>query len=137
MILPRFDPPSIEMATPFWDGVAVGELRLPRCSVCDRWQWYPEAEGTDCTGGTLRWVRVPHTGTLYSHTTVHRSFLPGGREHVPYTIGMIDLDGVEGPRLVANLGGGTYAVGDRVTASFVALGARRHLVFVHDQGDPP
>src|SRR3712207_4712610 len=104
MKLPSFAPPDdLEIATTFWNAVARGELVLPRCSSCGSWQWYPEVSGTDCPGGTLDWQHVAQTGTLYTYTRVHRAFLPGGQGDVPYLVGLIDLDGVNGPRLVAPL----------------------------------
>lgn len=130
MILPRSEPPDLAMAAPFWEAVADGRLALPRCSICGEWQWYPEAWGTDCAGGELVWQDVATTGTVYSHSTVHRSFLPGGRDDVPYVVGMIDLDGIDGSRLVANLDTGVdWRIGDRVRATFVDHGDRRHPVF--------
>jgi uncharacterized protein len=146
-IIRRFDPPLLPMAEPFWAAIDRGALVLPRCSVCHRWQWYPEATGTDCTGGRLEWEPVALTGTLYSFTIVHRSFLPNGRAAVPYAVGFIDLDGLDErdrlvagaeldrpddrPRLVANLAPSPeLAVGIRLRATFVRVGDRQHPVFV-------
>jgi uncharacterized OB-fold protein len=63
-------------------------------------------------------------------TTVERAFLPGGRSDVPYTVVFVELDGVDGPRLVANLAEDTDAgIGDRVEAIFPEHGHRRRLAF--------
>ena len=132
-VLPEFEPPALDFAEPFWAAVDRGGLALPRCSVCGRWQWYPEPAGTDCVGGQLRWEPVATTGTLYSFTRVHRSFLPSGADRVPYVVGLVELDGVEGPRLVANLDSDAeYVPGDRVRATFPPNGERAHPVFVRD-----
>ena len=137
-MLPVFDPPDDELAAPFWDAVADDRLVLPRCSECGRWEWYPAHAGTGCAGGRLAWEPVAGTGTVYSFSTVHRSFLPGGREHVPYVVGLVDLDGVDGPRLVANLDDAAdWEVGDRVAVAFVALGGRKHPVFRRPPGGAP
>lgn len=130
-VLPVQDPPSdLPQFAPFWEALDRGQLVLPRCSVCGQWQWYPEIDGTDCTGGELRWEVVPATGTIYSFTRVHRSFLPGGRDRVPFVVGLIDLDDVVGPRLVVNLEDRSdLAIGSRVTARFQSLGTRVHPVF--------
>jgi uncharacterized OB-fold protein len=127
--LPWFEPPvDLEMATSFWDAVGRGELVLPRCSECGAWQWYPEADGTDCVGGRLVWETVSPTGTLYSFTRVHRSFLPGGRGADPYLVGLVDLDGVDGPRLVVPLTE-EIAIGERVEARFVTQDGHDLLAF--------
>src|SRR5689334_2290024 len=130
--LPRFDPPGdITMAAPFWDAVQRGELVLPRCTVCGRWQWYPDGAGTDCAGGELDWVPVRGEGTVHTWTRVTRAFLPGGKGDVPYVVGFVELDDAPGLRLVTNLVDDDVSVriGARVHATFVDLGPRRHLVF--------
>ena len=131
-VLPVFEPPSeVRVARPFWEAVHRQELVLPRCSVCGSWQWYPETAGTDCTGGTLEWRAVATTGTLYSRTTVRRSFLPGGRDRVPYVVGLVDLDGVDGPRIVVPLAedAAELTIGARVSARFVVDRAPPLVVF--------
>src|SRR5438874_7524274 len=97
MGLPHYEPPiDDEITSPFWAAVQEGELKLPKCTVCGRWQWYPDATGTDCPGGELRWEPVPTTGTVHTYTCVRRAFLPGGQNDVPYTVAFVELDGVEG-----------------------------------------
>ena len=144
MMLPTFDGPVPDFAAPFWDAITEGRIVLPRCDVCGRWQWYPEPGGTDCPGGSLRWVDVAVTGAIYAYTTVHRSFLPGGRDHVPYLVGMIDLDDIDAdanggrPRLIANLTDDAtigWHVGTRVRATFPTIGTRTHLVFEPEVSD--
>jgi uncharacterized OB-fold protein len=132
MGLPHWDPPPAdELSAPFWAAIEEGRLALPRCSVCGRWQWYPDAAGTDCPDGSLVWEDVATTGTLHTATRVERAFLPGGQADVPYVVAFVELDGVEGVRLVTNLADGAdVGIGDRVRAEFVDLGDRRHLVFV-------
>jgi uncharacterized OB-fold protein len=136
--LPHFDPPphAAELGRPFWEAVERGELVLPRCSLCKRWQWYPDGAGADCPGGELEWTPVATTGTVYTWTRVHRPFLPRSgdsnpKDDVPYVVGFVDLDGVEGLRLVTNLTDdeATVRIGARVRAVFVPLGSRRHPIF--------
>jgi uncharacterized OB-fold protein len=132
--LPHFEPPAeFELARPFWDAISRGELALPRCSKCGRWQWYPDAAGPDCAGAELVWEPVATTGEIHTLTTVRRGFLPGGRDDPPFVVAFVELDGVEGVRLVANLADdGRLGVGARVRATFEPLGDRLHPVFVLD-----
>lgn len=116
-------------AAPFWEAIDRQRLVLPRCSVCARWQWYPEPAGTDCAGGVLVWTEVAGTGSLYTLTRVHRSFLPSANPVVPYTVGMVDLDGVDGPRLVAPVQGDNLRIGQRVVATFPQRGDHRTVLF--------
>ena len=136
--LPHFGPPpDNELGRPFWDAIARRQLALPRCSVCGRWQWYPDAAGTDCAGGELVWEPVPMTGEVHTLTTVRRGFLPGGKDDPPFVVGFVELDGVEGVRLVANLADdGSIGIGSRVRATFEQVDDRLHPVFVLDDGVP-
>ncbi|HEV8295869.1 MAG TPA: OB-fold domain-containing protein [Acidimicrobiales bacterium] len=135
MGLPHYTAPrDDDLDAPFWTAIDEGHIELPRCTVCERWQWYPDDAGTDCPGGSLRWEAVALTGTVYSMTWVERPFLPVGGEDVPYVVGFVELDGVDGVRLVANIvDDGVVRVGSRVRASFVDLGDRRHLLFANEE----
>jgi len=127
---PVFDPPGNEVATPFWDAIEAGEIRLPKCSNCGSWQWYPDEAGANCPGAQLQWEPVAQTGVLHSFSVVHRNFLPGAETTVPFAVGLVELDGVEGPRLVSTLDHPEgWAVGDRVRARFEEVEGRSRLVF--------
>ena len=132
MGLPHYDPPlDDEISAPFWAAIDEERLVLPRCSECGKWQWYPDEAGPDCPGASLVWEPVATTGTVHTATRVERAFLPGGQADVPYVVAFVELDGVDGVRLVTNLADDTeVAIGDRVRAAFVDFGQRRHLVFV-------
>jgi uncharacterized OB-fold protein len=131
MGLPHFDPPDDEIAAPFWAAIQDEHIVLPRCRECGRWSWYPDDAGARCHDAPLRWEAVATTGTVHTATRVERAFLPRGQADVPFTVGFVELDGVDGVRLVANLADDErIAIGSRVKASFVPFGHRRHLVFV-------
>jgi uncharacterized OB-fold protein len=121
---------EVEVARPFWAGLAQGEIRLPRCSECGSWQWYPDEAGTDCAGGQLRWEVVAGEGTLFSAVRVHRPFLPDFADKVPFSVGLVELDGAPGVRLVAPLEDRPeWVLGSRVRAEFGPTG-HRSLTFV-------
>ncbi|MFV0278329.1 MAG: Zn-ribbon domain-containing OB-fold protein [Parahaliea sp.] len=102
---PRFD---TDLVRPYWEALARGELVLPACSECGRWQWYP-AEYVKCHGDAHHvWQPVTTRGTVFTFTVVHRSFLPGApRDASPYVSALVELDGIAGVRLptfLINLG---------------------------------
>ena len=132
MGLPHSAPPfGDELSAPFWAAIEEGRIVLPRCSECGSWQWYPDEAGCDCPGATLRWEEVAPTGTVYTATRVERAFLPGGQGDVPFTVAFVELDGVDGVRLVTNLAeDAEVGIGDRVRADFVDHDGHKHLVFV-------
>jgi uncharacterized OB-fold protein len=131
MGLPTFDvPPDITLGRPFWDAIERGELCLPQCSSCRRWHWYPDSVGPCCPGATYDWQPVAGTGTIHTFTRIRRSFLPGAST-APFTVALVELDGVDGVRLVANLDDAeSWTIGDRVRVDFRSTGDRAHPVFV-------
>ncbi|HEY9565312.1 MAG TPA: OB-fold domain-containing protein [Nocardioides sp.] len=113
----------------FWVAAEEGKLRLPRCPICREWSWYPPPTcGTD--GVPPVWEEVPLTGTIFSFTVVHRSFLPPGTVEVPYTVALVELDGVPGPRLVGDVRTPEpVRIGDRVVVAFERLATHGLPVF--------
>lgn len=113
--------PAVENpdTAPFWEATAEGRLALPACSVCGAWQWYP-VSGLAChPEAHHEWRHVAGEGRVFTFTRVERAFLPEGGDP-PYTLALVDLDGVEGCRLVTVLvgpGSDCPAIGDRVRLS--------------------
>ena len=117
MPVPNFAPSPGHAATaPYWEATAQGHMELPACSVCGAWQWYP-LTGLAChPEATVVWRPVPNEGTIFTFTRVERAFLPQGGDP-PYTVALVELEGVAGPRIVTVLvgpGSDEPAIGDRV-----------------------
>ena len=120
MATPASAPPDYDFTRPFWDGVAAGEIRLPRCSACRAWQWYPLPGVDHCPSAPLEWTALSPHGSIYTFTIVRRPFLPGAtKADVPVTTVLIELDDAPDVRLVGRLADGVEPrVGMRVTAVF-------------------
>jgi uncharacterized protein len=108
---PRFATPLVK---PFYDALERGEFRLPACSVCGRWQWYP-CEFVKChAAGRHEWREVPRTGRVFTFATAHRGFLPNAIPGAPaYVSALVELDGVAGiriPSYLVNLGARAPAI---------------------------
>lgn len=131
MPLPSYAPPDTEIARPFWEGVERRELVLPRCSVCGSFEWYPSDAGPCCPDGRYEWMPVAGTGTVFTWTRVVRRFLPSGGEP-PYVVGLIELDGTGGIRLVAAIDAGESdpVIGGRVRVTFAPVEGGTRPVFV-------
>ncbi len=97
LIRPLVDPDSAD----WWEGLRVGQIRLPRCQSCSR-TWFPPSSGCPFCGGT-RWETVlcSGRGRLYSWVIVHRSLDPEYAQDVPYVIGTVRLE--EGPKVFARI----------------------------------
>jgi uncharacterized OB-fold protein len=129
--LPGFAPPPWAPVAPFWDGVAAGQLRLPRCDRCGALVWYPEETGAHCDGAGLTWETLPGTGTVYTHTTVRRAFPPSTEPaDLPVVVVLVEPDGAPGVRLVGNLDGAAPVIGQRVRMEVRDGPSGRRPVFV-------
>jgi len=84
--------PDWPVARPFWEGCRAGELRIPRCRDCGRWVWYPASACPECGGGRHEWTRVSGRGGLFTWVTVHRAFLPGYKDRVPFVTALVELE---------------------------------------------
>lgn len=78
-----------------------GVLRLPKCDACNHWNWYPVPVCKNCGNSAFEWTQIPLAGTLFSWTRVHRNFTGMDMGPMPYTVGLIDLDGAPGARVPA------------------------------------
>lgn len=97
---------------PFWAGAEAGELRLPRCSGCGLFAWYPRPFCLSCGADDFAWVAVSGSGTIHSQVVVRVAVTP--ELEPPYVVALVDLD--EGPRFLAGIVAsiGATAIGDRV-----------------------
>jgi uncharacterized OB-fold protein len=100
MAPPRPLPKPTPETQHFWDGTAIGELRLQRCRGCDHTYFPPQPFCPRCAGDDVEIVRASGRGSLYSYVITHRA-APGFE--APYVIAEVELD--EGPRMLSNLVG--------------------------------
>jgi uncharacterized protein len=84
---------------PFWDGTAAGELRLPYCTGCERFFFYPRTVCPRCQSDSIEWRTGTGRGRLASFVISHRP-MPG-IAHAPFVIALVELE--EGIRLMAGL----------------------------------
>jgi uncharacterized OB-fold protein len=87
---------------PFWDGCAVGELRIQRCVDCGQPYFYPRPVCPSCGSTNVEWFTASGDATLYSYVINHRP-APGFEDEAPYAIAVVQL--AEGPRMMTNIVG--------------------------------
>lgn len=83
----------------FWDGTAVGELRIQRCNACGALRFPPGPACQSCDAYDRGFVVAAGTGSVFSYV-VHRHPPVPGKE-LPIVIALIDLD--EGVRMVGEV----------------------------------
>ena len=119
LVPPRREAPWLE---PYWEGLRVQELRLPRCSVCGQWEWYPLASGPACPDSFYQWQAVSPGATVFTFTRVERPLLRAVAG--PYVVGLVSPDDAPQCRIVTQLMAvaGTLAIGARARLAFAATG---------------
>jgi uncharacterized protein len=78
-------------AAPWWAALRDHRLSVQRCQACGHRQHNPRPLCIVCAGTDLGFEPIDGTGTLLTHTTIRRAPLPELREHVPYSLGLVEL----------------------------------------------
>jgi uncharacterized OB-fold protein len=87
---------------PFWDGCAIGELRIEHCASCEKYYFPPRPFCPSCQSTDVEWRTVTGAAKLHTYTISHRA-APGFEDDVPYAIAIVELD--EGPRMMTSIVG--------------------------------
>lgn len=87
---------------PYWDGVAGGELRLPRCAACQQAFFPPSPVCPHCTSRDIGWFTASGDATLYSYVISQRPS-PLWNVDGPMSVALVAL--AEGPMLVSTITG--------------------------------
>jgi len=82
----------------YWEGLALGEIRLQHCGPCDRAYFPPRPFCPRCGGTEIRLVNASGRASLYSYVINH---LPAPGFTPPYAVAVAEL--AEGPRLMTNV----------------------------------
>ena len=85
----------------FWAATKNKQLTYQQCNNCNAVVFYPRAQCTGCTNGTLVTKVASGRGTVYTFSVVRQSYHPFFRRQVPYAVAWIDLE--EGPRIQSNV----------------------------------
>ena len=127
---PASDPEAQPEEMNFYDGLRVGEVRVPWCLGCDRHVWRPKSHCTTCYEPVSQWRTLSGAGEVYSFAVIHRGEGPFA-DLGPYVLAWVMLDG--GPTILADVAAppGDVRIGTRlrVTTPDTADGPRRGPVF--------
>lgn len=78
---------------PYWNALAEGRLLLPRCGVCDAWQWPALSRCGKCGSDRIDWLECEKAGTIFSWTRTWHRF--GFTENIdlPFVSIVVTIDG--------------------------------------------
>ena len=84
----------------------------------------------------MQWTALAGNGTLFTYTIVHRSFFPAVTLSRPFVVGLVELEGAPGARLVADVDADPehVKVGMRLHVRFQDIGGVRRPVFEPVEG---
>jgi uncharacterized OB-fold protein len=101
----------------FWEGAAVGELRIQRCEKCGALRHPPGPMCPECLASERGYVVASGRGMVYSYVVHHAPRIPG--RTLPLLLGVVELE--EGVRMIGELRGidhGAVRVGMPVRVAF-------------------
>jgi uncharacterized OB-fold protein len=88
---------------PLWRAAARHEFRLPRCTACGAFDWYPKGECRQCRGRDFDWALLSGRGTLFSWAVVHRALHKPLAPIAPYVSAIVVIDEDRATRFVTRL----------------------------------
>lgn len=91
----------------YWDGLAAGEFRLPRCPDCGTWRWPAHFRCGRCGGWEQEWVAVEPVGSVYTWTRSWYAFdrTKERAEDVPYVVVLAEIPAAGNARVLGVLKG--------------------------------
>ena len=88
---------------PFWAAAAEHRLVVPRCTGCGAHRLPPSPFCWRCRAQAIAWDDHDGHGTIYSFTVVRHAVIRDVQEALPLIAAVVELDGIEGGRLVGNV----------------------------------
>ena len=85
----------------FWEGCKEHKLEIQRCKKCGKLRWPAAFLCPDCLSSEAEMQEMSGEGTLYSYVTFQKAFHPSVQDKVPYTVGVVELEG--GVRIISNI----------------------------------
>lgn len=94
-------PAITDLNRDYFEGCALGELRLRRCLRCDARFRFAHSWCPRCWSADLGWDRAGGQGRVSHFSIVHQAPYEAFEDDAPYVIALVDLD--EGVRMMTNI----------------------------------
>jgi uncharacterized protein len=111
----------------FYERLREGRLSTTRCPHDGELHWPPRVACPRCHREDLEWTDLPDSGTIYAFSAVLAGAPLSMEVEVPYSVGLVDLEGVE-LRLFGRIDGKPWtdlAIGERVAVEPYEVGDGR------------
>jgi uncharacterized OB-fold protein len=124
-LLPEID----DVSRPFWEGAAVGELRVQACARCHSLRFPPRPVCPRCQSFEEEWRTMSGRGRVWSFVVPHPPLLPAFMAVAPYNVVVVELEEDPLLRMVGNLVQGPDAPINSVDPSTIRIGEPVSAVF--------
>ena len=111
-----------ELLAPYWEGFRDEEIRLPECTDCGEFHWYPRPMCPHCQSKAIEWAAIDGDVTLFTWVELVYDFgLSFLEDRVPLYTGLAIPDADDSIRLVVaiDVEDGEPEIGMRLTPEFV------------------
>lgn len=126
LILP--DVEDVEAAG-FWEGCALGELRVQTCGACGTRRMPPRPMCPACRSLEARWEPLSGAGHVWSFVIPHPPLLASYGEQAPYNVVVVELDDDPAIRFVGNVVSEPGAPLNAIDPHEIAIGDAVRVVF--------
>lgn len=116
-------------AAPFWEGTALGELRVQTCGDCGARRMPPRPMCPRCRSLATAWVTTSGRGRVWSFAVPHPPLLPAYAELAPYNVIIVELEEDPTIRFVGNLVASADSPINAVDPATISIGEPVHVVF--------
>jgi uncharacterized OB-fold protein len=113
----------------FWEGTAVGELRMQACGACGQMRFPPRVMCPHCQSTERLWQKVSGDGTIWSFVVAHPPLLPAYAPFAPFPVITVTLAQEPSLRLVGNLVTGPMGAINEIDPSTIVIGEPVRVVF--------
>jgi uncharacterized OB-fold protein len=122
--------PAVDDITkPFWDGTAVGELRMQKCGSCGALRFPPRPMCPQCQSLAIEWEAMSGRGAVWSFVVPHPPLLPAFMPVAPYNVIVVALDEDPTLRIIGNLVADADAPINSVDPATIEIGEPVRVVF--------
>jgi uncharacterized OB-fold protein len=118
-----------EESDSFWEGTALGELRLQACGACGRFRFPPRVMCPYCQSTEREWRPVSGQGTIWSFVVAHPPLLPAYAPFAPYPVITVTLAEGEELRMVGNFVTGPQGAINEIDPTTIVIGEPVRVVF--------
>jgi uncharacterized protein len=125
LTIPQID----EESERFWEGTALGELRVQACGACHRLRFPPRVMCPHCQSTERYWQVVSGRGTIWSYVVAHPPLLPAYAELAPYNVITVTLAEDPALRMVGNLVSGVEGPINEIDPDSIVIDEPVEVVF--------